>query len=124
MPFEIDTVEPPAGARPKGNGFQFLLPESTGNDGQGNPVGAVGKPRIRIAFERIDETGWDWWAALTGDSLSAILSSVQFYNPFKSGGAGFETWTGGGIIHRPTYEAISTALYLGVEIMITELEKS
>ena len=124
MAFEINGSEPPAGARPVGLGYKFILPESTGFNGNGEPVGALGKPRLEIRFEKLNQAGWDWWEALTGTSLSATLTSVQFWNPYKSGGVDFDTWTGGAVIHRPTYESIQFGQFQGVEILITEMEES
>lgn len=122
--FEIGGVQPPVGARPVGGGFLPTFPESTGLDGDGNPVGAIGKLRLLISFEIVTEAGWNWWVAQLGGALYTTFASVNWFNPYKSGGAGWETWTGGGILHRPTFEAIDAGNYHGVEIMLSDVMES
>jgi hypothetical protein len=124
MPFEIDASQPPSGARPVSNNYTFTLPEPRALSGQGVPIMATGRPELAISFDRLTETGWNWWAALTGEDLSASVSSIQFWNPYKSGGGGWDTWTGGAIVHRPTFDDIEHGSYLGVQIRITEMVES
>lgn len=124
MPFQINATDPPDGAKPVGNGYNFTYPESKGRSGSGAPVAAVGKPRLDLSFNVLTEAGWNYYAAFTDDDLSATLTSVQLWNPWKSGGAGWETWTGGAIIHRPTYDAYSGGLFMGVRVAITDLVKA
>lgn len=122
MSFQINGVDVPSYAHPKGNGYQYILPEPTGFTGEGKPVGAAGKPRCRVSFDLATTECWEYWAALTGEAVYANLSSVTVWNPWKSGGADWETFSTGAVLHRPTYEAISGGLYFGVEILITEIE--
>lgn len=124
MAFEINGSQPPSGARPISNNYLFILPECKFFDGQGVPIAEVGKPSLTISFPKLRQTGWNWWAALTGEDLSVDLTSVQFWNPYKSGGAGWETWTGGAILHRPTFAGIEYGVFLDVQIRITEMVAS
>lgn len=121
MAFEINGSQPPAGARPVSNNYLPTMPESRFNNGQGVPVAVIGRPELRITFGRLKKTGWDWWAALTGDAVSVALTSIQFYNPYKSGGAGWDTWTGGAVLHRPKFEELRNGVFEKVEILITEM---
>lgn len=122
--FDIDDVQPPQGARPVGGGFEPIFPEGTGFDGDGRPVGAVGKLRIRISFEILTEAAWNWWVSQLSGASYVAFSSVSWWNPYKSGGAGWEKWTGGGKLHRPTYQGIDGGNYLGVELMLTDVMES
>lgn len=124
MAFEIDGSAPPDGAKPIGNGYNLVFPESTGNRGTGEPCGAAGLPRLELSWDAMGQTGWNWWAAKTLEALSAAISSIQLWNDYKSGGAGWETWTGGGILHQAKYESIRWGNYYGVTVIITNLEKS
>ena len=122
MAFQINGTDIPNYAVPKGRGYEFNLPEATGSNGTGEPVGAVGYPWVRIYFDSCTEECWNYWRAWTGDALSANLTSIQLFNPWKSGGAGFTTYTGGAVIHRPKPEAISMGKFEGVEILITKIQ--
>ena len=122
MGWQINATDIPAYARPKGRGYEFILPETSGFTGEGEPCGAVGRPSVRISFERCSADCWNYWRAWTGESLSATLTSIQLFNPWKSGGADFEEYTGGAIIHRPTVSGISMGAFEGVEILITEIQ--
>ena len=123
MPFEINSVEPPNGAKPVGGGYDFQYPESKGRSGTGAPIAAVGKPRLELRFDVLDEAGWNYYMAYTGVALSVTITSIQLWNPWKTGGAGWETWVGGGIMHRPTYEGYSGGLFRGVRVIFTDLVK-
>jgi hypothetical protein len=124
MAFEINGSQPPNGARPISNNYFLAWPESQFNSGQGIPIAEVGRPGLTLSFPKLKATGWNWWVALTGDAPSVAISSIQFYNPFKSGGADWDTWTGGAVLHRPTYEELSHGVFEGVEIKITEMVES
>jgi hypothetical protein len=119
--FEIDSVQPPVGARPVGSGFRPMFPQSDGVDGDGRPVGAVGKLMLVIAFESLSPDAWDWWVDQLSGATYASFTTISWFNPYKSGGAGWEEWTGGGILHRPTFQAIDSGNYHGVEIRITDM---
>ena len=119
--FEIDDVQPPEGARPIGGGFQPIFPEPTGLDGNGKPVGAVGAVRLILYFEVLGEDAWNWWIAQLAGALYKTFSSVSFYNPYKTGGAGWEKWSGGGKLHRPTFEDIDSGNYVGVQVVLTDV---
>lgn len=124
MPFQINATTPPAGAAPIGRGYLFTYPAARGRAGDGTQVGAVGKPRLELSWEVLTEAGWNYYAAFTGDALSTTLTSVQLWNPWKAAGAGWETWTGGARLHRPTYEAYSGGLFYGVRVVISDLVKA
>ncbi len=118
--FQINGVDvEPA---PPGNGFILQHPKPTGTTGEDKPCGAVGKPWLDIRFEVMSETEWNTWCAYTGSDLSANLTSIRCYDPHKTGGAGWTTFSGAGIIiHRPTYDAISGGNFHGVSVKITNV---
>lgn len=122
MAMEIDSVEVPSYAQPRSNGYQFFLPETTGKSGLGKPVGAAGKAWAVITFSTATETCWNYWAGKTGEATYLDLTSVKLWNPWKSGGADWETFSGGAVLHRPTYQNIRFGNYIDVEILITEIE--
>lgn len=124
MAFEINATAPPNGAKPVGRGYLFTYPEARGRNGQGSLIGAVGKPRLELSFDVLTAAGWNYYAAFTGAALSVALTSVQLWNPWKSGGAGWEVWVGGAVLHRPTYEEYSGGLFYGVSVLITDLVKA
>ena len=123
MAFQINGGSPPEGGEPVGEGYWFHLAEAPGTDGRNRPVGAVGKPWVEIKFKVCNATVWDWYCNLvSGDDLYVALTSVQTYNPFKSGGADWETFSGSGItMRRPTYEHQAFGQYYGVRIVIENL---
>lgn len=120
MPFQINSTSPPAGGNPVGKGYQFILPEARGVDGEGNPCGAVGYPMVIVKFERITGTVWDWYKDFTGDDPSVALASLQVWNPFL-GTPAWVTYSTSATMHRPTYGDISGGDYLDVEIRFTKL---
>ena len=124
MAFEINGSQPPSGARPISNNYFLQLPESQFNTGQGVPVSDVGRPELRLNFPRLKQAGWNWWVAFMEEDLSVAISSVQFYNVYKSGGADWDTWTGGAVLHRPTFGAIVRGVFEDIQIKITEMIES
>ena len=120
MPFSINSSEPPDGAKPTGDGYLFKLPESQGLNGMGEPVGGIGYPEVEIRFERLSETGWEWYVNYTGTDLSANVTNLQVWNPFKTGGVGWETFSTA-VMHRPEYENVSQGSYIGVVVRFTRL---
>lgn len=121
MPFQINSTSPPDGAVPHGRGYRFELPEASGVNGQGEPVGAVGYPQARVTFERLTQVGWSWYVAFTGSNPSVALASLQVWNPFLAPPA-WEVYDDA-IMVRPTHDEISEGSYLGVEILFKKLEK-
>jgi len=126
MAFEINGSAPPAGGRPVGKGTVFKLPQSAGLNGLGEPVAAIGKPSLELHWNNMNETAWTWWAALTGEDPSVELTSIQVWNPYKSGGPDWETYNGdddhaAGILHRPVYSEEAYGAFWGVSIRITSL---
>lgn len=107
-------------AVPNATGYRFMLPEATGRNGEGALCGAVGRPAVEIRFERLSFDGWDWYAAFVGEDLSETLTSLTVYNPWKSGGAGWQTFTAAEM-HRPTFEGMTFGGYAGVVVMFSEL---
>lgn len=126
MPFQINGSAPPAGAKPRSGGApgdRFVLPEPTGLNGQGEPVGAVGYPSYELYFDVLPSAGWAWYAAFTGANLSATLTSLQVWNPYANSGAGgWATYTHA-IMHRPIYGTLTWGgtAYADVRIRFTEL---
>lgn len=123
MPFMINGSQPPQGARPHGKGYHLHRPEAKGRNGNDEPVQAVGLSWVEIILERVSITGWDWWVAQVGvGNLSTTKTNIQTYNPYKSGGADFSTFSTG-ILHMPTAGNISYGAFEEVRIMITSLEE-
>jgi hypothetical protein len=122
MPFQINTANPPDdSAQPHGDGDQFKLPAATGVDGNGSPCGAIGYPRYELTFPSLSTAGFAWYAAFVGTNLSAVLTSLQVWNPYTSGGAGgWVTYTHA-VMHRPRHAGIYGTFYRNVEILFTEL---
>lgn len=129
MPFQINASAPAAGNGPRspavgGSSEKFVLPEPTGIDGQGTPVGAVGYPSYELFFDKLSATGFAWYAAFVGTATHADLTSLQVWNPYASGGSGaWTTYSTTAIMHRPTYErrVEGGLFYEGVRILFTEL---
>jgi hypothetical protein len=122
--FRIEGNFPPEGARPYGRYYRLILPESRGRTGVGDFAKAIGKASLEITFPALDQAGWAWWAALTGEELSHRVTSVVLWNDWKAGGPGWEEWTGGGIVHSPTYGALSGGVYYDVKIIISDMAKA
>lgn len=121
MAFQINTISPPDGGNPVGGGYQYLLPPSSGADGQGNPCGAVGYPSVVLTFERMSDTVWDWYKDFTGDNPSVALTSLQVWNPYAAT-PGWVTYSTSAIMHRPNPRGgMSGGYYLDVEIKFTKL---
>lgn len=120
--FQINAGSPPSGGLPHGNGYWLRQPKATGTDGYNRPCGAVGLPWLEIRYLTVEQAVWNWYAAFTGVQSSAGITSVELWNDFKTGGAGWEVFSGSGIlIHQPTYEEINYGLYYGVRVVITNL---
>ena len=121
MPFQINGLNPVD--VPLGPGGRLHLPESSGLDGQGNPVGAVGKPWFESTWEVLEKAGAEWYLGLTGENLSADVTGVQIYNEYKDPPAWVTYATGK--FHRPTHEGTTWGgAYINFRIVITELVES
>ena len=120
MPFEINGSSPPDGGVPVGMGYQYILPEATGVDGEGFPCGAVGYPSVVVKFKRMTGTVWDWYKGFTDDDLYVELTSLQVWNPYLAT-PGWTTYSTSAIMHRPKPGDISGGDYLDVEIWFTKL---
>lgn len=124
MAFQINGTDPPEGGHPRGNSAPVQYPEPTGTNGQGEPVGAVGRPKLEITFGKLNRTAWDWYMAFVGSDPSVALTSLQAFNAHKSGGAGWQTYSSA-IMHRPTCTGNTTGgAMTGVKILFTELVES
>ena len=122
MAFEINSTSPPAGSAPTGESYSWDEPKPTGLDGEGRPCGAVGRPSVTIRFNRLSLTGWNWYLAFTGSAEYAELTSVQLWNPYKSGGAGWEVFSTNAIMHKPKTTGWKYGAFQNVEIKFTGLE--
>lgn len=120
--FQINSTDPPEEGYPSGDAYFFVLPEPSGLDGQGRPVGAVGLPRLELRFEFLPTNGFEWYAGFVGESNYVALSSLRAWNPYADGGNGdWETYTSA-IMHRPTQEGFTFGGYQSVVVRFTELE--
>ena len=117
--FQINAQDPPQGGVPVGNSYFLRRPVAKGKDGLGRPCGAVGLPWVEFKLSKASFTVWDWYIALVGTSEYVSLTSIQTVNPYKTGGIGWEEFTGDRIVmHMPTYEKISLGWMMGVKILI------
>jgi hypothetical protein len=121
MAFQINSTDPPAGGHPRGNSAAVQHPQATGNNGLGEPVGAVGRPRLVLKWRVLNRTAWDWYCNFVGDDLSVTLTQLQVFDAHKSGGAGWRTCSSA-IMHRPTCSGNTAGGALtDVEIVFSEL---
>ena len=121
MPFQINGLDPTD--VPLGPGSKLHLPESSGLDGQGNPVGAVGKPWFESTWEVLEKAGAEWYLNLVGASLSVNVTNVQIYNPHANPPAWVTYATGK--LHRPTFQGTTWGgAFINFRIVITELVAS
>ena len=71
----------PDAAKPDDAGsIMVVYPEPTARDGNGQPCGAVGQPRIVIKFSKMLDTGMAFWRGLFANAtdLSASVSVTAF----------------------------------------------
>jgi len=120
MPFQINTTSPPTGCAPGGRSGRIERPEPSGKDGNGLPCGIIGRPTITLHFDNLSLDGWAWYVAFTGINTYGIITSLQVWDSYKSGGPGWTTFTEG-IMHRPTFETYEYGAYRNVDILFTEL---
>jgi hypothetical protein len=119
--FQINGATPSDEAYPTGSGYQYLKPMATGKSGQGDPVGAAGKPGIVLKFKKLTHAAWDYYAGLVGSTaLYVELSSLNTWNPYKSGGGDWVLYDTAKL-HMPTFANMDYGCYTGVEVRITEL---
>jgi hypothetical protein len=119
--FQINNTDPPAGGHPRGSSAGVQHPESTGENGLGEPVGAVGRPYLVLKWSILNRTAWNWYVAFVGSNTSATLTNLQVFDAHKTGGAGWRTCTSA-IMHRPTCSGNAAGGAMrNVEIVFSEL---
>lgn len=122
MPFQVNAGDPPDGGVPRGPGSILHKPQPTGSNGQGVPCGAVGKYWFEATFNTINKTAAEWWLALVEGDTHLELTSFQVWNPWKTGGAGWTTFTSG-VLHSPTFSGTTYGgAYTNFHILVTGLE--
>lgn len=122
MPFQVNGQDPPDGGVPRGPGSVLHKPQATGSSGSGIPCGAVGKWWFETTFNTINKTAAEWWLAILAGATYVSLTSFQVWNPYKSGGAGWQTFTSG-VLHDITYSGTTYGgAYQSFRILVTELE--
>jgi hypothetical protein len=118
--FQINGTDPPTGYAPGGRNILLERPGAASLTGSGVPCAIIGLPKLRVRFQRLGITGWEWYAALTSINVSVAVTNVRCWDPWKSGGPGWVTFSNGRL-HRPTYKTYEYGAYTNVEILITEL---
>jgi hypothetical protein len=121
MGFQINSQDPPAGGHPRGTSAGVQYPEATGNNGLGEPVGAVGRPSLVLSWSHLNRTAWNWYAAFVGTAPSVELTHLRVFDAHKPGGAGWRDCTSA-VMHRPTCRGNAAGgAMTNVEIVFSEL---
>lgn len=116
--FQINGSSPPGGD-PPGRGYNFRLPPAAGLDGEGRPVGQVGRPSVELNYAFMPTADWDWFLTFIGQAAYVALTSLVVYDPYQGM---WTTYSTNAVMHRPEYEAFDYGGVRGVKILFSELE--
>ena len=116
--FQINGSSPPGGD-PPGSAYRFRLPPAAGLDGEGRPVGQVGRPSVELNYAFMPTADWDWFVTFIGEAAYAALTSLTVYNTYTKT---WVTYSTNAVMHRPDPEAFDYGGVRNVRILFSELE--
>ena len=117
--FQVNLTSPPSSGAPYGPETRVILPESTGRDGNGNAVGAVGRMAYLAHMPVMTSAALAYYLAILGDAASVALTSLELWNPYDND---WVTYTSA-VMHRPVVggQIWRGSAYRDVRILFTEI---
>ena len=117
--FQVNGTSPPSSGAPYGPDTRVILPESTGRDGNGNAVGAVGRMAYLAHMPVMSTDALAYYLTILGEAASVELTSLELWNPYEDG---WVTYTNA-VMHRPTIggQIWRGSAYRDVRILFTEI---